>query len=290
MSTPNPEYDPDWRIKRRAAQLRVESIGGQDNISDMFSELEKQFTTLEGYHAEILKRIRREFPDEMLSEETFPFDPAMSPDDLRAKWRAIRTASERRQWKSSVRNRKRHGQPDGLSVFADPVPADCERTIQRIRWGGRDGRRMGISETIAVCDLNAAEAHVCFLTAPSVVRGTPPESDDMQGTVRLPSIYFSTALADRYGPDRVTWYHYVTGDGSLANAWFFRRATLEWMPSRTNGFLWRRQDVPGDWFTRAESSSNDYHFRSVPRVIGEAVMLDSDSNLPIVELPDFRGW
>ena len=288
MSTPNPDHDPDWQVKWRAAQFRVESVGRQDNISDMWTELEKRFVTLEDYHVAIIDRIRSEFPDVRLDEDFFPFDPTMSPEDVRTKWGVFRQTFQKIAWESSVRERGRHRQPEGLSVFAEPIAAGAERLIQCVRWGGLHGRRMGISETVAIRELYATEAHVCFISAPSVTCGTYPAVDDIHGRVQLPTVYFRTQLADRYAPDQVRWYHYQSADGSFEHVWFFRQARLDWQPAREERFLWRRKNVPGDWFVRTQSSSSDKHFESVPRIIGESI-LASVGDLPIVDLPDFRG-
>jgi hypothetical protein len=290
MSTPNPEYDPDWQIKWRAAKFRVDTVGHSDNVSDMWTELEKRFPSLEEYHAAIIDRIHRDFPAAKPANDIFPFDPTMSPEDIRTKWIAIQETLKRKEWAAKVRDRERHGQPNGFPVFANPLAPGGTRVVQRIHWGGLHGRRMGVSKTIAICEFYETEAHICFLSAASVVSGTDPAVDDTTGRVQLPSVYFNAELADRYSPDQVRWYYYQIGDDFFDHVWFFRRANLEWQPARTERFLWRRREIPGDWFVRMDTSSNDHHFRSVPRIIGEAVLFDRDANLPIVELPDLRPY
>jgi hypothetical protein len=286
MSTPNPEYDPNWEIKWRAAQFRVEAIGRQDNLDDMFEGLNKQYKTLEELYAVILDRLRRQFPNEDV-DALISFDSAATPDDIYVKARRVREKVMQLQWERDVRDRKRHTQPDDLLVFAEDT-VKYHREIQRVRWGGQDGRKFGISETICIKECSPTEAHVCFVSAPSVVRGTDPAIDDLGSVVRLPSAYFHEVLANQYGPEQVAWYYYQTNSG-YPDSWFFRRASLQWWPKRTERFLWWRHEIPGDWFVRTESSSNDYHFGSVPRVIGEAVVLSTDDELPIIELPDFKG-
>ena len=74
---------------------------------------------------------------------------------------------------------------------------------------------------------------------------------------------------------------------SMSRAWIFRRSALEWTPTRRRAFLGITLSVePADYYFRRESPNSDLHFSSVPNVIGQAVLLASDKNLPVIELPD----
>ena len=297
MPTPNPEYDPQWETKWRAAKFRVDAVGRNDNIHDMWTELEKRFSTIEEYHAELVKRLQLNFSDHAhVVEELFPLDPAWSPADMRAQYKVVSRELDYRSWIALVRKRDRHRQPDGLTAFADPLRIGCDRRIERVRWGGLWGRAMSSSEAIVISELSPTEAHVCFLS-PSV-RGTFPNiSSDEAGYVQLPTVYYREVLAARYRPEQVTWYHYVTTGGFETNRsslpfdaeshwWQFRRAQFVWEPTRRRRFLWIRREYAANFFCRCESWQSDKHYTSVPRSIGEAVLRYDDDTLPIVELPD----
>lgn len=303
MPTPNPEYDPQWETKWRAAKFRVDAVGRNDNVHDMWTELEKRYPTLEEYHAALVERLRLNFPHvhEHTVEELFPFpldtaDTACSPTSLRAQYAVVFRELQRREWSALVRKRVHHHQPPNLTAFADPPRTGCERHIERVRWGGLWGRVTSPSETIVISELSPTEAHVCFLS-PSA-RGTSPNfSSDDEGYVQLPTVYYREVLADRYRPEQVTWYHYVTTGGFEANRnelpfdpwrhlWEFRQAQFVWEPTRRQRFLWIRRECVADFFHRRESWRCDERYASVPRSIGEAVLRYDDDTLPIVELPD----
>lgn len=298
MPIPNPEYDPQWETKWRAARLRVDAVGRNDNLHDMWTELEKRYPTLEEYHGALVERLRLNFPDvhEHTVEELFPLGAACSPTTLRAQYAVIFRELQRREWSALVCERVHHHQPPNLTALVDPLSSGCERRVERVRWGGLWGRAMSPSETIAVSELSPTDAHVCFLS-PSV-RGTHPSpTDDQEGYVQLPTAYYRAVLADRYRPEQVTWYYYVTTGGFEANRsslpfdaeshwWNFRRAQLAWEPTRRKRFLWLRREYAADFFIRRESWQDDSRYTSVPRSIGEAVLRYEDGTLPIVALPD----
>uniref|UniRef100_E6PJB2 Uncharacterized protein n=1 Tax=mine drainage metagenome TaxID=410659 RepID=E6PJB2_9ZZZZ len=263
----------------------------------MWSELEKRYPTIEEYYVALVERLQLNFLDHAHAvEELFPLDPACSPADMRAQSNAVLRELQRRDWVALVRKRKHHCQPPELAAFADPLPAGVERRVERVRWGGLWGRATSPSETIAISELSLTDAHVCFLS-PSV-RGTSPNfSSDDEGYVQLPTVYYREVLADRYRPEQVTWYHYVTTGGFEANRYDlpfdpwqhvseFRRAQFVWEPTRRKRFLWIRRERVADYFLRRESWRCDQRYGSVPRAIGEAVLWYEDDTLPIVALPD----
>ena len=295
--TPNPEYDPQWETKWLAAKCRVDAIGRDDNVRDMWTELEKRYPTTEEYHAELVNRLQFNFPDHAHAvEELFPLDPACSPADLRAQSNAVLRELQHCDWVALVRKRNHHHQPPELTAFADPLRPGCKRRIERLRWGGLWGRVMSPSETIAILEMSPTEAHVCFLSPGA--RGTFPNiSSDHEGYAQLPTVYYRAVLADRFQPEQVTWYHYVTTGGFEVNRddlpfdpwqhlWEFRRAQFVWEPTRRKRFLWMRRERAADYFLRRESWQCDQRYGSVPRVIGEAVLWYDDDTLPIVALPD----
>ena len=297
MPIPNPEYDPQWETKWLAAKCRVDAIGRNDNVRDMWSELEKRYPTIEEYHAELVNRLQFNYPDHAHAvEELFPLDTACSPVDMRAQYKVVSRELDYRSWTALVHKRERHQQPPELAAFADPLPTGVERRVERVRWSACCGRELRASETLVVTERSPAEAHVCFLS-PGVRGMSPHCSSDDEGYAQLPTAYYHAMLADRYRPEQVTWYHYVTTGGFAANRsdlpfdpWQhlcqFRRAQFVWEPTRRQRFLWIRREYAADFFHRRESWQSDKHYTSVPRSIGEAVLRYDDDTLLIVELPD----
>ncbi len=294
-ATSNPEYNPDWEATWLAAKKRFDTVGGDENSRDMWNQLDRRFETLEEYHAALLDRLRENCDNQAhTTSELFPFDALLTPEAMRAKFAEARYVMERCEWETMVKSHKRYGQPPTLSAFATPLRSGAELRIERLKWGGLWGRTSSPSEALAVSELSADEAHVCFLSP--AIRGTHPSlSDDHEGYVQLPTAYYREVLADLYRPDQVTWYHYHSSDNfehnranlsSDSDFWQFRRARLAWEPTQQSRFLWIQREYLADFFYRPESWSNDYHYTSVPRVIGEAVLRYDDATVPIVELAD----
>ena len=290
MSTPNPRYDANWRIKWQAARLRVEALGSAGAVREMWELLDLQYPTLEAYHGGLSRRLAYLIPAARVAE-LFPFDASLSAVELRRRadelWRRLSREAETAERVMDVLSHPWHAQPEDLEAFSDPLEPSRYREVQRVNWGGLWGRKSGPSSTIAIAELWPSEAHICFLNDASVVRNTFPSTADTEGRATLQTRYYETVLASRYPPESVSWYQYLSGAGTMGRAWLFRRSALEWMPTRRRRFLGITLSTElADYYFRSESANSDDHFSSVPSVIGHAVLLANDINLLAIDLPN----
>lgn len=221
LSTPNPRYNVSWRIKWQAARLRVEALGTDEAVREMWELLDRQYPTLEAYHAELSRRLAYLIPSAHVAQ-LFPFNASLGPTELRLRadelWRRLSRETETAERVMNVLSQPWHAQPENLEAFSDPLKQSRNREVQRLNWGGLWGRHGSPSSTIAIAELWPSEAHICFLNDASVVRGTFPSIADTKGRATLQTRYFETALASRYSPESVSWYQYLSGVGSDAGS------------------------------------------------------------------------
>ena len=85
MSTPNPNYDPEWEQKWRGARLRAEA-GNYASLEDIYENLENGYETLEQLHAAYLRHLEEDFP----MAELFRFDAASGLEGLKQSLHALR--------------------------------------------------------------------------------------------------------------------------------------------------------------------------------------------------------
>ena len=91
MSTPNPEYDPNWEVTLAAARLRVEAAGGEHNLDDMWRVInEQQYPTLDDVYKNYISRIQQDYPNKPAAFAVPPFSPTMSLDDIRQQFKSMR--------------------------------------------------------------------------------------------------------------------------------------------------------------------------------------------------------
>lgn len=92
MGTPNPRYDPNWRIKWQAAILRLDVAHDPTSEQEMFKHLDSQYPTLEEYHAELLRRFEVHFPNKAIRQR-FPLNASESADEMQVRanelWRSL---------------------------------------------------------------------------------------------------------------------------------------------------------------------------------------------------------
>lgn len=107
------------------------------------------------------------------------------------------------------------------------------------------------------------EAHVCFINAEGVIRGTSPTNDGEF----LATAYYREALADWCKPRNVRWYIYdywpSTGISTLL----------------LYAVVWRQNR-----FVRSEAPWPDTFYESVPRIIGCSMLATENPDTPVRDL------